>query len=190
MSVVEVAIGSGGGQGKFRVEMVRSPAGEASAEVKLDADALLAGRTQFEQTLLVSGVAARHVLTATERTVREIGQALFAALLGAGEVAGRYRAAAALAEERDEELRIVLRLDAPELAALPWEAMYDPGAGGYVCRQHQLMRHVPVAAVPPPLSVSLPLQVLGVVSAPRGLATLDSGREREQLTRALAGLAD
>ena len=62
--------------------------------------------------------------------VRETGQALFAALLGAGEVAGRYRASAALADERDEDLRIVLRLDAPELAGLPWEAMYDPGTGG------------------------------------------------------------
>ena len=82
----------------------------------------------------------------------------------------------------------MLRLDVPELAALPWEAMYDPGTGGYVCRQHQLVRHVPVAAVPPPLEIHLPLRVLGVVSAPRGLPALDSAKEREQLTRALAGL--
>jgi CHAT domain len=189
VSVVEVAVGSGGAPGKFRVEVVRSPAGEASAEVSLNADTLLAGRAQFQQTLLVSGVATRQVLTEAERSVRETGQALFAALLGTGEVAGRYRASAALAEERDEELRIVLRLEAAALAGLPWEAMYDLGTGGYVCRQHQLVRHIPVAAVPPPVAVRLPLRVLAVVSAPRGLAVLDSGREREQLTRALAGLA-
>jgi hypothetical protein len=188
MIVVEVAIGYGDSPRRFRVG-VRSPAGEASAEASLDAGLLLRGRAQFQETLLVSGVAARQVLTEAERGVRETGRALFAALLGSGEVAGRYRASAALAEERDEELRIVLRLDAAELAGLPWEAMYDPGTGGYVCRQHQLVRHVPVAAVPPPLAVRLPLRVLGVVSAPRGLMALDSAREREQLTRALAGLA-
>jgi sugar lactone lactonase YvrE len=189
MSVVEVAIGHGGSPGKFRVDVLRSPAGEASAEVSLDTDMLLRDRGQFQQTLLVSGVAARRALSEEEREVRGTGQALFAALLGSGEVAGRYRASSALAEQRDEELRIVLRLDAPELAALPWEAMYDAGTGGYVCRQHQLVRHVPVAAVPPPLSVRPPLRVLGVVSAPRGLMPLDSAREREQLTEALAGLS-
>ena len=186
MRLVDVAIGYGAG-GKFRVE-ARSPAGDASAEVSLDVEALLAGRAHFQQTLLVSGVLARG-LTAEEKTVRETGHALFAALLGADKVAGLYRASAALADERDEELRIVLRLDAPELAGLPWESMYDTDAGGYVCRQYQLVRHVPVASVPPPLEVRLPLRVLGVISAPRDQGPLDAGREREQLTRALAGLA-
>jgi hypothetical protein len=60
------------------------------------------------------------------------------ALLGAGEVAGRYRAAAAVAAERGEGLRVVLRIDSPALAGLPWEAMYDQAAGAYVCRQDQL----------------------------------------------------
>ena len=189
MSAVEVAIGSSRAPGRFRVEVVRSAVGEASAEVTLDAEVLLAGREEFQQTLLASGVVARQVLSAAERRVRDAGQALFGALLGVGEVAGRYRASAALADEQGEELRIVLRIDIPELAALPWEAMYDPGAGGYVCRQHQLVRHVPVAAVPPSLQVRPPLRILGLVSAPRGLRALDAGREREQLERALADLA-
>jgi len=187
VSVFEVAIGYGQAPGKLRVEVVRSPAGEAAADTGLDAGVLLAGRPHFQQTLLVSGVSARQILTPAERLVRDAGQTLFAALLGAGEVAGRYRASAAVAAERDEELRIVLRIDAPELAGLPWEAMYDPGVGGYVCRHHQLVRHVPVAAVPPPLEVHPPLQILGMISAPRGLASLDTAREREQLERALAG---
>ena len=189
VGAIEVTIGPGRVPGQFRVEVVRSPAGEASAETALDTDGLLAGREQFQQTLLASSVATRQILTPAEQAVRETGRALFAALLGAGEVAGRYRASMALADERGEELRVVLRLDAPELAGLPWEAMYDPGAGGYVCRQHQLVRHVPVPAVPPPLAVDGPLRILGVISAPRGLPALDAGREREQLERALAVLA-
>ncbi len=188
VAAVEVVIGPGRVPGRFRVEVVRSPAGEASAETALDAEGLLAGREQFQQTLLASAVVARQVLAPAERAVRETGRVLFGALLGAGEVAGRYQASAALADQGGEELRVVLRLDAPELAALPWEAMYDPGAGGYVCRQHQLVRHVPVPAVPPPLAVDGPLRILGMVSAPRGLGALDAGQEREQLERALAVL--
>ncbi len=127
--MIEVAIGPGLVPGRFQVKVVRSAAGEASAEVSLDARVLLAGREQFQQTLLASGVVTRQVLSAAERVVREAGGTLFGALLGTGEVAGRYRASAALAAERGEELRIVLRINTPELSGLPWEAMYDPETG-------------------------------------------------------------
>jgi hypothetical protein len=180
VAVVEVAIHSGRVPGRFRVEVVRSPAGEAFAETTPDVERLLAGREQFQQTLLASAVAARQIMTPAERVVRDTGRVLFDALLGTGEVASRYQASMALADTSGEELRVVLRLDAPELAGLPWEAMYDPGVGGYVCRQHQLIRHIPVAAVPPPLAVDGPLRILGVVSAPRGLPVLDTGQERRR----------
>jgi hypothetical protein len=121
---------------------------------------------------------------------------LFAALLGIGEVAGRYRASAALAAERGEPLRVVLRIDDPALAGLPWEAMYDEAAGEYVCRRDQLVRHVGVGSSAARLAVDpLPLRILAVVSSPRGLPSLDTARERELLEKALtrltrAGLAE
>ena len=186
MTVIEVAIGPGGAPGAFRVEVVASPAGEASATVELDADSLLARRGLLQQAVLASAVPSRRVLPETEQPVREVGEVLFAGLLGAGEVAGRYRAAAAVAAERGERLRVVLRIDTPALAGLPWEAMYDQAAGAYVCRQDQLVRHVPVASVPAPLRVRPPLRILGVVSSPRGLPALDGEKERDQLARALA----
>ena len=186
MTVIEVAIGPGGAPGMFRVEVVASPAGEASATVELDADALLARRGLLQQAVLASAVPSRRVLPETEQPVREVGQVLFAGLLGTGEVAGRYRAAAAVAAERGEGLRVVLRIDTPALAGLPWEAMYDQAAGAYVCRQDQLVRHVPVASVPAPLRVRPPLRILGVVSSPRGLPALDVDKEQDQLARALA----
>ena len=186
LTVIEVAIGPGGAPGMFRVEVVASPAGEASATVELDADALLARRGLLQQAVLASAVPSRRVLPETEQPVREVGQVLFAGLLGTGEVAGRYRAAAAVAAERGEGLRVVLRIDTPALAGLPWEAMYDQAAGAYVCRQDQLVRHVPVASVPAPLRVRPPLRILGVVSSPRGLPALDVDKEQDQLARALA----
>ena len=186
MTVIEVAIGPGGAPGLFRVEVVASPAGEASAAVELDADALLARRGLLQQAVLASAVSSRRVLPETEQPVREVGQLLFAGLLGTGEVAGRYRAAAAVAALAGEGLRVALRIDTPALAGLPWEAMYDQAAGTYVCRQDQVVRHVPVASVPAPLRVRPPLRILGVVSSPRGLPALDVDKEQDQLTRALA----
>ena len=186
VTVIEVAIGSDGAPGMFRVEVVASPAGEASAAVELNADSLLAQRGLLQRAVLASAMPSRRVLPETEQPLREVGQVLFAGLLGTGEVAGRYRAAAAVAAMRGEELRVVLRIDSPALAGLPWEAMYDRGTGAYVCRQDQLVRHVPVASVPAPLRVRPPLRILGVVSSPRGLPALDVAKEQDQLARALA----
>jgi hypothetical protein len=186
MSVIEVAIGYARDPGKFHVQIVESPVGHASADVELNAAELLAARGRFEEMILLTSISVRRYLTDEEKLIQEVGASLFTALLGTGEVAGRYRASTAVTDERGEELRIVVRIDVPELAALPWEAMYDAETGGYVCRQHQLVRRVPVAAAPPPLTVRSPLRILGVVSAPRGSAALNADRERDQLARALA----
>jgi CHAT domain len=190
-TTIEVAIGpSAANSGSFRVEVMASPAGEASVEVALDVEALLARRSQLQQAVLASAVSSRRLLPETERPLREVGQMLFTGLLGTGEVAGCYRAAAAVAAERGQGLRVVLRIGSPALATLPWEAMYDDATGAYVCRQDQLVRHVRVASVPMPLQVRPPLRILGVVSAPRGLPSLDVEKEQDQLARALARLVD
>jgi uncharacterized protein YjiK len=182
MSAIEIAIGPG--PAGYRVDVVRSPAGEASATVDLDAAALLARRKELQQSVLASASPTRRILDENEQCIREVGQALFRALLGTGEVAGRYRAA-----ERDEDLRLVLRIDDPVLAGLPWESMYDDGIGTYVCRRHQLVRHVGVPAAAAQLAVNPPLRILGIVSSPRGLYQLDVDKEKDNLTRALAGNA-
>jgi len=186
MSVIEVAIGYARDPGKFRVQVVDSPVGHASADVDLDVEALLEGRAGFERALLLSSVPMRRKLSDEEKLIQDAGRSLFTALLGTGEVAGRYRSSVDRAADHDEQLRIVLRIDAPELAALPWEAMYDEATGGYVCRQHQLVRHVPLAAAAPPLTVKPPLRILGVISAPHGMHAMNAQAEREQLLRALA----
>jgi hypothetical protein len=187
-TIIEVAIEHSSTPRVFKVEVLASPAGEASVEVVLDVDTLLARREQLEQAVLASAVPSRRVLPETERAVREVGQTLFIGLLGTGEVAGRYRAASAIAAERGQPLRVVLRIDSPALASLPWEAMYDQATGAYVCRQDQLVRHVRVGSVPMPLQVRPPLRVLGVVSSPRGLPSLDVEKEQDQLASALARL--
>jgi hypothetical protein len=185
-SAFEVAIGPSGTPGRFKVEVIRSRAGETSALAELDVAGLLAQRPEVQYTLIASA-GPRPLSAPLRQPVIELGETLFQALLGTGPVLGQYRAAAAIAATREQRLRVVVRIDTPELAGLPWEAMYDREAGAHLCLRGPLVRHVPVASVPAPLTVQVPLRILGVVSSPRGEAELDTGREREQLTRALAG---
>jgi CHAT domain-containing protein/thiol-disulfide isomerase/thioredoxin len=184
VSLIEVAIGPSGPE-TFSVEVVRSPAGEAAETIRLDVESLLGQRSSLQQALLASAVPTRRVLPDTEQPVRDVGQLLFVALLGTGTVAEQYRVSAAVTAQNEEELRVVLRIDTPALASLPWEAMYDQVTGTYVCRKNQLVRHVPVASAPAPLQVQPPLRILGVVSSPQGLPLLDVDRERDQLAQAL-----
>jgi CHAT domain len=187
VSAIEVAISPSEVPRRFWVYVVSSPAGEASATAELDARQLMTRRPELQQAVLASAAATRKVLSETERCIRDVGRQLFTALLGTGEVAGRYRASAALAAERGETLRVVVRIGNPVLAGLPWEAMYDETVGEYVCRREQLVRHVGVASSAARLAVdSLPLQILAVVSSPRGLPVLDAARERDSLEQALA----
>jgi carbon-monoxide dehydrogenase large subunit len=165
---------------------VRSPAGEATGSSRLDVTELSSRRRELQATVLASAVTkARRILSPAEETVREVGQALFRALF-TGPIYGRYTASVATATAQGEPLRVVLRLRAPELAALPWEAMFDPEADEYLCQREPLVRYVEAASPAIPLTVRPPLRILGLVAAPNDLAALDVADERRRLERALA----
>lgn len=185
MSEIELQI-SAVGVGEYRVSVVASSAGDATGALTLDATALLDARERLETAVLASAVASRRMRPG-EQPLRETGKALFDALFASASVASCYRSCLAVARDRGDRLRVVLRLDAPELAALPWEALFDPETGQYVCRQEPLVRRIPVAAPPVPLRVQPPLRILAVAASPRGLEPLDVERERDLLEAALAG---
>ncbi|SRR5712691_179086 len=166
------------GSQTFTVEVVRSPSGEAVTVVDLAIDDLLARGPSFQEAPSPGPQA--------EQPIRVVGEALFTALLGTGDVARLYHMSAALATERGHTLRVVLRIDSPKLAALPWEAMFDRATGAYLCLQAQLVRHVPALVAPTPQEVSPPLRILGVISAPDRMEALDVAKERSLLESALA----
>lgn len=171
--------------GLYDVEIVRSPVGEASATVAIDCEGLMQGRDHWQDALLASAASTRRLVAGPETTVRKVGQDLFDVLLGHPVIGARYRSSVDVAAERGEPLRLVLRLAAPELTPLPWEAMYDAQAGTYVARIDPLVRHVPVAAAPPPLRVQQPVRILGITASPRGLPALDVEAEERYLAQAL-----
>ena len=182
---IELEIGAGSSAGSYSVRVIRAAAGgEPTGALELDVTELLARRELLETTLLASAVARRSV-PAAEQPVREVGQQLFQALFS-GPVYGMYRASLGVAQQRGKRLRVVLRLTAPELAALPWETLFDPETDAYLCRQEPLVRHVPAPYTADPVEVRPPLRILGLVASPRGLPLLDVEAEKDHLAEALA----
>ena len=181
---MELEIGPGPDPGSFVVRVLQSVGGgEPSETFLLDLDDLLQRRPQLEANVLLSSVAARRVMSDSEASIQDVGRRLFESAF-TGSVASAYRTSMAVASERGESVQIALRLTAPGLAALPWEALYDPETQRYLCRKDPLVRNVP-APDSPRLQITAPLRVLGMISSPRGLPTLDVELERERLEEAL-----
>jgi outer membrane protein assembly factor BamB len=182
---IELEIGAGTAAGTYEVRVIHAAAGgEPVAHLELDVEGVLGRRDLLEATLLASAVARRSG-PAAEQPVRDVGQQLFQALF-TGPVYGMYRASLGVAQQQGKRLRVVLRLTAPELAALPWETLFDPETGSYLCRHEPLVRHVAAPYTADPVDVRPPLRILGLVASPRGLPPLDVEAERGHLEEALA----
>ena len=182
---MELEIGPGAGPDSYVVRVLRSVGGgEPTGTFTLALDELLGRRRDLESSVLSSAVATRRVLSDTEAAIQDVGRRLFESAF-AGEVLTAYRTSRAVASERGGGVQIALRLTAPGLAALPWEALFDPEADAYLCRKDSLVRHVAAGSPTPALAVAPPLRVLGMVASPRGLPPIDADRERELLTTAL-----
>ncbi|WP_309304078.1 CHAT domain-containing protein [Arthrobacter sp. CJ23] len=185
---IELEIDSGSEHGEYTVRVVEAPAGgHASGTFTLDVAGILERRAELEATVLASSVAARRTTPVMELPVRGVGQELFQALF-TREVYGTYRASLGAAQHAGQQLRVVLRLAAPELAALPWEMLFDPETESYLCQTEPLLRHIPAPDYHlNPLDITPPLRILGIVASPRDLPSLNVDAEKDHLTQALAG---
>ncbi|HEY0781984.1 MAG TPA: CHAT domain-containing protein, partial [Thermoanaerobaculia bacterium] len=103
----------------------------------------------------------------------EVGGALFRALFQ-GEMLKAFQGCLAKARSVSG-LRIRLRLnDAPELAELPWEYLYDDGGQGFLALSGRtpVVRYLELSEGLATLSVEPPLRILAVISTPRGYREL------------------
>ncbi|MFI1971240.1 CHAT domain-containing protein [Streptomyces cinnamoneus] len=184
-----VEIGRAGDTTGRYVVGVSSPAGEGTLHVCLDPHAVGARLEDIQSAVLASSVARRAAALGLEQPVREVGVELFGAVFG-GHVRSLFLSSRQRAEERDEALRVVLRIRAPELAALPWELLHDADLGGYLCLRDPVVRHVDVPELVLPLRGDPPLRILGMTALPGSRAPLDADSERTGLTLALRPLVD
>jgi CHAT domain-containing protein len=149
------------------------------------------GDVELENFILRVGMPRRHVRRWSSNQVEEarrVGGRLFGALMR-DDVAVTYANARGRAEARRRGLRITLTLtDAPALMRLPWEYLHDGTGFLAQSRETPLVRGLEIPTVRPVQPLSLPLRVLGLVSAPRDEEPLDANAERAKLEAALEPL--
>jgi uncharacterized membrane protein HdeD (DUF308 family) len=182
----------GGGPREYPVS-VRSPAGEARAEMRFPFDEWeLKDRLQsLEIALLRSGGTRRRMPTPEEHTVQDFGRGLFESLL-IGDVRTRYEMSLSEARRQEKGLRLKLRIQPSELAVLPWEFLYDSERDRYPCLSSNtpLVRYLDLPQPVEPLRVSPPLRILGMVTSPMGLDPLDVEHEKRLVEEATKGLRE
>jgi formylglycine-generating enzyme required for sulfatase activity len=186
----DLEIGSSQGR-EYPVAVLHSPAGEARETLRFPFDDLqLESRLKDLQiALLRSGGKRRQIPSPDEQAVQAFGGALFNALF-AGEVRSRYDVSQERAAQSGKGLRVKLRIAAPELAALPWEFLYDSRQADFVClsRNTPLVRYLECPQPVQPLAVTPPLRVLGLIASPSDQEPLDVSRERQRVEDALKSL--
>ena len=174
--------------GEYLVRVLRSPAGEASGTMLFPFDRLaLENRLQALQIALLRSSGTRGNIGLPEtKTVQQFGTELWQALF-TGDVLSRFEVSRNEARTQNAGLRMKLRFTAPELAALPWEYLYDAGRGDYLSLSlaTPLVRYISLPEAMEPLTVQPPLRILGLVVSPDDLAPLDVEREKQRLELAV-----
>ena len=174
--------------------VVRSPAGETRQSLALPfaVAELATWRQRLEASRARSVDSTRHLgwqspATDDSPQAQQFGAALFNAVF-TGNVLSLFDASRALARQDDSGLRIRLRILAPQLANLPWELLFDPRQGEFLCLSQQtpLVRSVESMQPIETLIVTPPLRILGMAASPLDLQPLDVAHEKELLQGAVA----
>jgi formylglycine-generating enzyme required for sulfatase activity len=186
----DLEIGRGDGR-TYPLAVLHSPAGNVRGYFDLALSQLeLANRLlALQNALLRSGGARRKAPTPNEQTVRDFGQELFNSLFNA-DVRSLFFESKRIAGSQGKFLRVRLRILDPQLAALPWEYLFDARQNEYLCLAHStpLIRYLEVAQPPQPLTIAPPLRILAMIASPSDTTPLNAAVEKERLERALAAL--
>jgi CHAT domain-containing protein len=120
--------------------------------------------------------------------LKSTGAKLYHALFP-NQINARFHATMAGAASNNQSIRLRLIFQSPELAALPWEFLYDEGTNTFLANNTQsvLSRYVDVPLLKREIKgASLPLKVLLVISSPSNLPQLDATSEEKLISEALA----
>jgi CHAT domain-containing protein len=182
----EIEIGPGQGT-HYPVAVLYSPSGQARTIMQLPSPiSSRESRLATLEDVLLNGTPDQ-----AAQAAQTFGRQLFDALF-CDEVRRIYDLSRQAAAAQDQGLRIKLRLNAPELTALPWELMYDRRVGEFIAlsRQTPILRYVELPLPDPQLAVAAPLRILGMVASPADLPPLEVDQEKGRLEEALRQLQD
>ena len=174
---------------RYRARVVSSPAGTTSAvkfrspvrPEELGTFRLSIHKPLFEQE------GPEHAV----QRVRALGRKLYRAAFR-GEVETCLARSEQEASGRGAGLRIRIHVDAeaPELAELPWEFLYDERADRFLClsKFSSIVRFLDINAAPPPQRVEGRLRALVVIASPADYPELRVEDEWTRVRTALEGL--
>jgi len=188
--------------GKYVAQVMDSPAGRSERETLRppfgsDSNEILS--LKLENAVL-RGRGYRGVpVSCEEKILREFGSEMFRIVFReAASIAQKLSSSLDIVEQRSETvdgLRIKLTIEPPEMAALPWEYVFDERQGdtGYMCLRHKspMVRFLDFGRATTTFSIKGRLNVLGIVANPRGeWDNLDTEQERNRIDEAIASIPD
>ncbi len=187
----ELEVGSDSAPGaprRYFAHVIKSPAGEASrspVEFRFSEPRKFAKlRADLESAVLDISVGNVGGLTSrAEQILREFGQELFRSIfVNVSSISNVY------AQSKQKDLRIKLRITAPDLAALPWEYLYEENdVIGYLSLRRPFVRYLETAGAAGAMGVKGPLRILGMISAPdtKEWPRLEVAKERERINKGM-----
>ena len=175
-----------GSDDSYRARVLRSPAGESG----LIQFTLPFSAVELENLVLKVGRGRRRARGGRPESqpLKDFGGKLYGAVFQ-DELRDMLQRSLSLTHAEHIGMRLRLRLiDAPELANLPWEFLYDPRHKRFLAqsRRTPLVRYLDLPEPPHTLSVEGPLRLLVMISNPSGYEPLDVEKEWEAVTSALA----
>lgn len=167
----------------YQARVLASPDGETSESFELPFS-----DDKLKELLICLGQPGQIAQT-FEEAAKDFGGRLFGAVFKE-EIYACLRVSLKEAKGQEKGLRILLRLgDVPELAALPWEYLYNPNLGFLSSStKTPIVRYLELPGSRPPLTIKLPLRVLVMISSPGNYPLLDVEEERTRLYDSFAEL--
>ncbi len=183
-------VDKGDGQ-SYPVSVLSSPAGEESTTMQLP---LLSDDWQTRLSIVAnarggnsrsSNVSSVQADPLGLAYTKKLGEDLFGALIN-GPVLSCFEASRHQAKMESKGLRIRLRIQAPDLAALPWEYLIDSRLQPLaLSRQTPIVRHMEMASALPKLRLQPPIRILGMIGDHQNL---DVAEEQKLIGRAIEHL--
>lgn len=186
----ELEISTGSSQ-EYPVNIIRSPAGEAREIMHFPYDEqTLEKWLQILQNIIYDSCKGGSSLMNNQK-VQDFGQELFNSLF-VGEIRNRFDVSLERARMENKGLRLKLRIRPPELAALPWEILFDTRQAEYLCLNNNILvlRYLEIPQTIKSLSVKPPLRILGMIAIPGDLDALDINKEKQLIENATKKLQE
>ena len=170
-----------GAPSRYFAHVIRSPAGEAirtPVQFRFSGPNELAKLRADLESAVLDGLTSR-----AEKVLRDFGQEVFRSIfVNVKTISNIY------ARSKVKDLRIKLRISSPDLAALPWEYLYEEEEIiSYVSLRLPFVRYLETAGTAQTMGVRGPLRILGMISAPDSdeWPRLEVAKERERINKGI-----